>query len=80
MTTFANLVRVRNIHTGQIGRVARSIFENERLNPGILVEVDDSAKPYHRDFYTSKFVTTTEPDNSEDDSPEDEPTPSEDED
>lgn len=55
MRNFANLVRVRNIHTGKIGRVSRAVFENPRLNPGILVEVDDTAKPYLTGFYTSKY-------------------------
>lgn len=55
MRNFANLVRVRNIHTGKIGRVSRAVYENPRLNPGILVEVDDTAKPYLTGFYTSKY-------------------------
>lgn len=55
MSSFADLVRVRNIHTGQIGRVSRAVFENTRLNPGILVEVDDSAKSYLPGFYQSKY-------------------------
>ena len=55
MSSFADLVRVRNKHTGQIGRVSRAVFNNPRLNPGILVEVDDLAKPYLRGFYTSKY-------------------------
>lgn len=50
MNSFADLIRVRNIHTGQIGRIARHLFENPRINNGILVEVDDSAKPYLEGF------------------------------
>lgn len=56
MSNFANLVRVRNVHTGQIGRISRAVFENPRLNPGILVEVDDSAKPYLPGLYRSKYI------------------------
>lgn len=55
MNSFADLIRVRNIHTGQIGRVARSVFENPRINPGILVKADDFAKPYVPGFYKSKY-------------------------
>lgn len=55
MNSFADLIRVRNIHTGQIGRVARSVFENPRINPGILVEADDFAKPYLPGLYRSKY-------------------------
>ena len=59
MNTFADLVRVRNKHTGQIGRVARAIFENPRLNPGLLVEVDEKAKPFRKGHYKSRFQVAT---------------------
>ena len=59
MNSFADLIRVRNIHTGQIGRIARHLFENPRINNGILVEVDDSAKPYLEGFYKTRFPVTT---------------------
>ena len=53
MKSFADLVRVRNLETGAIGRIARRLFDNPKINPGILVEVDDKAKPYIN--YKPKF-------------------------
>lgn len=55
MKSFADLVRVRNLETGAIGRIARRLFDNPKINPGILVEVDDKAKPYVPSMYKSKM-------------------------
>lgn len=60
MNSFADLVRVQNKHTGQIGRISRAVFENPRLNPGILVEVDETVKPRLAKFYRSEFLANDE--------------------
>lgn len=59
MSNFADLVRVRNKHTGQVGYISRTLFENPRVNAGILEEIDLDAKPYYRPLYKSKFLTET---------------------
>ena len=55
MKSFANTVRVRNLQTGAIGRIARSLYDNPKINNGILVEVDDKAKPYVPGMYKSRY-------------------------
>lgn len=51
-------IKVRNTDTGAVGFVARRIFDNSKFNPdGLLVEVDEDAKPYVSELYTSKFPT-----------------------
>jgi hypothetical protein len=56
MANFNDMVRVRNGETGAIGYIARPLFENPRINRnGILVEVDEFAKPYVPELYKSKI-------------------------
>lgn len=56
MKTFSDTVRVRNTKTGAVGVIKRYIFETPAFNPdGLLVEVDDTAKPYVADLYKSKY-------------------------
>lgn len=61
MKTFSDTVRVRNTKTGAVGVIKRYIFESPAFNPdGLLVEVDDTAKPYVSDLYKSKFEEPAE--------------------
>lgn len=48
------LVPVRNVETGAVGVIRRDWFENEKINNGILVEVDADAKSYVPELYKSK--------------------------
>lgn len=50
-------VEVLNLETGKRGKIRRSLFEHSYFNPGILVEVDPTQKPYVPDLYKSKFET-----------------------
>lgn len=53
-----DLVHVRNVKTGSIGDVRRSIFEHPVFNPGVLVAVDADAKPYVSELYRPKDADT----------------------
>ena len=74
MKNFVELVRVRNLETGAIGHIARSLFENPKINNGILVEVDDTAKPYVPGMYKSKMPAPVEEteDEADDETPSEE--------
>lgn len=48
------LVAVRNLETGEVGTIRRDWFENEKINAGVLVEVDPDAKSYVPELYKSK--------------------------
>lgn len=49
-------VEVLNQETGERGRIYRRWFENKRINPGILVEVDADQKPYTPELFKSRRV------------------------
>lgn len=50
-----DFVPVRNTQTGEVGRIARRLFENPAINKnGILVEVKPDAKPYVKELYKAK--------------------------
>lgn len=73
MKTFSDTVRVRNTKTGAVGVIKRYIFETPAFNPdGLLVEVDDTAKPYVADLYKSKFGSDIDIETAEEESSEEE--------
>lgn len=49
------IVEVLNRETGERGHIRRKLFENPRINNGILVEVDASQKPYVPELWKSKI-------------------------
>lgn len=49
-----DFVPVRNTQTGEVGRLARHLFDNPAINNGILVEVKPDAKPYVKELYKAK--------------------------
>lgn len=61
------MVNVLNLETGERGRIRRRLFESPVFNNGILVEVDESQKPYVPELYKSKLPDET-PDDAEDQS------------
>lgn len=55
------MVPVRNLETGEVGVIRRDWFENEKINAGILVEVDADAKSYVPELYKSKVEAASKP-------------------
>lgn len=55
------MVRVRNLETGEVGVIRRDWFENEKINAGVLVEVDADAKSYVPELYKSKVEAEAKP-------------------
>lgn len=56
-----DFVPVRNTETGEVGRIARHLFNNPVINPnGLLVEVEPDAKPFVKELYTAKPRTKDE--------------------
>lgn len=55
------MVPVRNLETGEVGVIRRDWFENEKINAGILVEVDADAKSYVPELYKSKVEAESKP-------------------
>jgi hypothetical protein len=53
-------IAVRNIETGEVGLIRRKLFDNPRINNGILVEVERDAKPYVSELWKSKIVEDDE--------------------
>jgi hypothetical protein len=49
------MITVRNLETGEVGRIRRRLFENPKINDGILVEADEDDKPYAPELYKSKM-------------------------
>lgn len=47
-------VNVLNTLTGQTGKIRRVLFENPRINSGILVEVKQDTKPFVKELYSPK--------------------------
>ena len=71
------IVEVLNQETGERGQIRRKLFENPRINNGILVEVDASQKPYVPELFHSKIpsdpaVVEDEEDKTPDNEEEDE--------
>lgn len=53
MTT--ELITVRNLETGKVGRIRRDWFENPAINAGILVEVEPGSKSAIPELWKSKL-------------------------
>lgn len=51
------IVEVLNQETGERGQIRRNLFDNPRINNGILIEVDASQKPYVRELFKSRLET-----------------------
>ena len=69
-----DMVEVLNLETGARGKVRRSILEHEYFNPGILVEVDPTQKPYEPEMYKSRLTEpAVDPVTVEDPAPDEEP-------
>lgn len=70
------MITVRNLETGQVGRIRRDWFENPAINAGILVEAEPGAKSALPEMWRSKLApedeTPAEEIASEDDSDEEE--------
>lgn len=49
-----DIVKVMNTLTGETGMIRRRLFDNPRINSGILVEVKPNTKPFVPELYTSK--------------------------
>lgn len=60
-------VDVLNLETGERGLIRRDWFENEKINNGILVEVDPDQKPYVADLFKAKVPGASADDDLEDD-------------
>lgn len=49
------IIPVRNLDTGAVGKIREDWYNNPKINPGILEEVEPGAKPYLEGYYTSRF-------------------------
>lgn len=49
-------VKVRNLHTGQVGVIPRAFYEHPVINPGVLEEVEPDAKSYVPSMYRSRLT------------------------
>lgn len=49
-----DLVKVMNTRTGETGKIRRRLFNNPRINSGILVEIQPGVKPFVPELYTPK--------------------------